>query len=151
MTNPVHDSNIVVVDGVLVKNGDDTSAATVPQSVIENTILLDKKLTIHAVDSLSYAYHRETFVRICKDNNFDETACDLLKQLIDLNSGYISPSLLRSHFGLSFAVCSRIAGGLISDNQAKLAPEGRQLYLLPTDKRKGGWLESSKGQDTIKA
>lgn len=135
----------IVVDAILEDYKTGEVSAIVPQSVIENSILIDRELDIHPVDKLCYKYDADTFVKICQERGFSEADCDLLKQLIDLNSGYITAHLLRAHFGISWASCSRTVEDLSSKNQACLATDDRELYLLPPNKRQGGWLEPIEG------
>jgi hypothetical protein len=131
----------IVVDAIFLKEANGEVSASVPPSVLRNSTLVNKELSMHSVDKLSYQYDAEVFGRICRAYNFTDDWYDRLKELIELNSGYITPHLLRAHFGVSWATCSRLTDSLIAERQACLAPDQREQYLLPGDMRKGGWLE----------
>ncbi len=144
MTTNKEPKGKIVIDAVLKAQGQGEVAVSVPQSVAENSILIGRELDIHPVKELCYKYAADTFVRICQKRGFNEADCDRLKQLIDLNSGYINGHLLRAHFGINWAACSRMVDDLVSEKQACVAENERELYLLPSNKRQGGWLEPSK-------
>jgi len=128
----------IIVDVVLKTGPDGSKSSTLPASVMNNSILLGKRLVTNFVTELPYCYNGDVFVRICQEHGFDENWCEGLKQIIDLNSGYIHAGLLRGHFGVGWALCARLTDSLVAEKQASYAPKGRKLYILPDGKRFGG-------------
>ncbi len=126
----------VVIDAVISEKDDGRVSAIVPASVGSNTILIGKELAFHPVKKLCYQYNAPTFVKISQDFRLNETECELLKQLIDLNSGYITPKLLTIHFKFNYHYSDALVKSLAKNKQACIAPEDRELYLLPYDKIK---------------
>lgn len=122
--------NTIIIDVVLKQNSDGKMSATLPASVLNNSLFISKEITVHPVAKLAYEYDGDKFVDICKKHKFDPECCERLRQLISLNSGYINSFLLRSNFNVSWAVCARLTEDLVLENQAVIAPKNRELYNL---------------------
>lgn len=123
----------IIIDAILKQRPDGKISATMPASILDDTLFLGKEFSVHPVSELAYEYDGDKFVSICKKHDFDPEWCDRLRRLINLNSGYINSSLLRSHFDISWAVCARLTEDLILEKQAALAPKDRELYNLSSD------------------
>lgn len=133
-------SEEILIDVVLLDQDEDLSA-TVPESVVLNAIAIGRELSLHPVKELSYHYRSQAYISICKNSGLSIEQGVVLKELVELNSGYITPALLRSHLPFGFAACAHLAEDLITQKQAAACPTGRTLYLLPNEKRGGGWSE----------
>ena len=120
----------IVVDAVLDSSNDQKVAIHIPKSVIRNSTTLNKELLIRPVDKLCYEYNEKVFLDICAKYGFEALDSSLIKELIDLNSGYISSGLLREYLHVSWAVCSRLADDLGINKQACLDVEGRDMYRI---------------------
>lgn len=138
MSKPSSDN--LMIDVVLLDEVDELSA-TVPESVVLNALAIGKELSLHPVEGLSYHYDSQAYISICQNAGLSIEQGIVLKELIEFNSGYITPALLRSHLPFSFAACAQLAEVLIAQKQAAACPTGRTLYLLPNEKRGGGWSE----------
>lgn len=132
----------IVVDVILETRPDGSKSSTLPLSVMNNSILSGRKLTTHFVTELSYFYDEKAFVWICQEFGLDEKQREILKQLIDLNSGYIDIKLLSQHFEIGVVLSIFLTDTLVFKKQACFAPKDRKLYSLPEGKRLGGEINS---------
>lgn len=123
----------VIIDAILKQRPDGKISVTMPASILDDTLFLGKEFSINPVSELAYEYDDNKFVGICKKRGFNPEWCDRLRRLINLNSGYIDPSLLRRDFNIGWAVCVQLTEDLILEKQAALAPKDRELYNLSSD------------------
>ena len=121
---------VYIVDAV-IKDG----KSILPSNVAENTVLAGAKLNIHPVEKLAYQFEVERFRKVCAKYDIDQRHGNVLLELIHLNSGYITPSLIQLHLPYSHKKCLELSKELIAARQAVKSPADRELYLLSNEKR----------------
>lgn len=123
----------IVVEAVSWTRDNGETGVTVPQIVLENTTLAGRELVIKHVDKLAFQYDDEIFQRICLKESLTRDEVITLKQLIFLNSGYISPPLMQAHLKKGYGLCARLRDELVDANQAADPQGQRKLYSPPTN------------------
>lgn len=132
-------SEEIFVDAVLKSKNSEEVMATLPKSILENAILLGRKLTLNPVSKLAFNYDHDLFFTICNKHGLELPEAKVVSELVLLNSGYLTPSLLRMHLARGYGFCARLCEELIEQKQAAEKLEGRPLYKLPENKKLGGW------------
>ncbi len=129
----------IFIDAVMNRRSSDEVMATLPKSILENTILAGRKLALRPVNKLANNYDHDRFFTICHDHGLELPEAISTSELVLLNSGYITAALLRMHLARGYGFCVRLCEDLIEQKQAVEKPAGRQLYKLPKNKQLGGW------------
>lgn len=125
----------LIVEVIAHDRGNDEVGAKLPASIIENADGRD--IELKPVKDLAYKYDRSKFIAICQSYGLNSEECNRVKELIDLNSGYITWALLRSHLKRGSGLCMQLCKKLASAEQATEHPKDRPMYLLPAAKRSG--------------
>jgi hypothetical protein len=127
----------VIIEAVPDYSKDGEVAYSYPERVLEYTIFAGKELVVRPVEKLAYKYDGAKFQDICHDHELTKEEYEKVRDLIFLNSGYISPSVLRSHLTRGYGFCAKLCEALTKNSQAALRQEGTTLYGLPPAKRSG--------------
>ena len=109
--------------------------ATLPAHIFNNTTGVDRKLTIKPVQQLAYNYDGDRFGIICHKAGLSKKEYIIAKELVFLNSGYLTPALVLAHLGRGYDMCIGLVYELVAEKQAAHPKADRQLYLLPPTRR----------------
>lgn len=121
---------VVIVEAVAHRTDDGKVEFKHPASVVENTTLSGRELKVREVQKLRYQYKDSLFQRICHREGLTAEEYEIVKQLVFLNSGYLSPPLLQLNLQKGYGICARLCEALIEHHQA-VKPVGDPLYSLP--------------------
>jgi hypothetical protein len=127
----------VIVEAIPDYTNDGEVAYSYPQRILEYTIFAGKELVVRPVEKLAYKYEGIKFQDICHEHQLTKEEYEKVRDLVFLNSGYITPFLFRRHLKRGYGLCARLCESLIENGQAALRQEGTPSYSLPLEKRSG--------------
>lgn len=120
---------VVVVDAIFKETPDGKSAAAVPTSVIKNVEALKAELELKPVEQRAYGYDKVLLQTICGRYGLTDKQQVTLKDLIFLNSGYLTLALLKDHIPIKN--CTELLNALVAAEQAAIPTDDREEYSLP--------------------
>lgn len=78
-------------------------------------------------------------ISVLEEYKLSQSELDTIRELININKGAISPTLIRAHLKRGYGGCARIADKLITLGLVKALKPDVKGIVLSKEKRKGFW------------